>query len=193
MLSKSVFPLGDVVPLVFEVRDDNGCLVAASSATVTITLPNGTTTTPTLTNTQTGVYTCNYPTAATGRYVAVFTATGTYAGTQVDVFDVQALTGSLVTLTDVKAYLGQTSWSDTEIQRALDAERAAQARICNTNDYGPDLREALLRRCARNLAARAVPIATYTSFDGGGTATRVPTTDPEIIRLEAPYRRLVMG
>lgn len=59
--------------------------------------------------------------------------------------------------------------------------------------YPADLREALLRRVARNLAARAVPVASFTAFDGGATSTRVPGRDPEVRRLEAPHLRLSVG
>ena len=88
----------------------------------------------------------------------------------------------------------KTSASLTELEGALAAETAAQAARCRVTPYTDDLREALMRRVARNLAARAIPVATWTSFEGGGGAsTRVPTSDPEIARLEAPYRRLVVG
>lgn len=99
------------------------------------------------------------------------------------------------TLADVKLYLGvDHTWTDAEVQSALDAESAAQARRCTIPDVWPaDLSEALKRRVARNLAARAVPIATYTSFEGGTTAHRVPTSDPEIARLEGPHRKVVLG
>lgn len=97
-------------------------------------------------------------------------------------------------LTAVKNYLGTTSWTDAEISGALAAETAAQAKACSIPPvYPDDLAEALKRRVARNLAGRAVPVATYTAFEGGATTTRLPMTDPEVKRLEAPYRKLVFG
>ena len=87
-----------------------------------------------------------------------------------------------------------TSSRASEIQQALDAERAAQARACNLDNYGPDLREALYRRVAVNLAGRAVPLALFTSFEtGGGVSTRATGSDPVVRRLENPYRRLVVA
>ena len=59
--------------------------------------------------------------------------------------------------------------------------------------YPADLGEALCRRVARNLAARSVPVASFSAFEGGGTVTRVPQRDAEVARLEGPYRRLVVG
>jgi len=94
----------------------------------------------------------------------------------------------------VTAYLGETSAADEDIQDALDAETAAQAARCRIPQvYPADLAQALKRRVARNLAARSVPVATFTSFEGGGTSARVPTVDAEIARLEAPYRRRTVG
>lgn len=96
----------------------------------------------------------------------------------------------MVTLAEAKSYLGETSWSDADIQDALDAETAAQARRCKMPDPVPaDLDEALKRRVARNLAARAVPLQEFSSFDSGATVQRVTRTDPEVVRLEGPYRK----
>lgn len=189
------YVLGAVVPLTFEVCDSDGVPANAGASSITMTRDGVSTgESLTLTNPETGVYQLDYTPAQVGRYVAVATFTGANAGTAVDVFDVLASGLSIVTLTDVQAYLGvDVSWSTTEMTRALDAERAAQRRRCRIDDYGPDLREALLRRVARNLAARAVPVATFTSFDGGGTSTRVPMKDAEVARLEAPYRRMEVG
>lgn len=189
------FVLGATVPLLFIVHDaDTGEEANAGAATLAIfregVLLGGT---PALgTPTSPGRYAVDYTPGATGRYVAVATFTGANAGIGTDTWDVVAVSLGIVTLADAQAYLGSTSWSGTEIQRALDAERAAQAKRCNVDEYGPDLREALLRRVARNLAARAVPLASSSSFDGGGGAT-VPYNDPEIRRLEGPYRKVVIG
>lgn len=192
-----VYTLGQVVPLTFYVYDEDGYPANPTSASLTITKPDASTATPTLVNDETGVFTNDYTPAATGRYVAVFTATGTNAGTVVTVFDVQAVLGSVITLTQVKDYLGvavSTSHGDAKIQAALDAERAAQARACDLDDYGPDLREALYRRVAVNLASRSVPLAEFTALpDGGGFTTRATGSDAVVRRLEAPYRKMVVA
>lgn len=96
---------------------------------------------------------------------------------------------ALVTIDDLRDYLGDTSVSEDGLRDALAAERAAQAARCRVEPYTADLRQALLRRVARNLAARSVPVASFTSFDGGATSTRVPGRDPEVSRLEGPHRR----
>ncbi|MBI4941860.1 MAG: hypothetical protein HY830_14040 [Actinobacteria bacterium] len=188
------YVLGGVVPLTVEVCDADGLPANAGAHALAMTRDGVSTgESLTLTNPETGRYQLDYTPAQVGRYVAVATFTGANAGVAVDVFDVLAAGLSVVTLADVQAYLGDVSWTGPEIQQALDAERAAQRRRCRVDDYGHDLREALCRRVARNLAARAVPVASFTSFEGGATSTRVPTKDPEISRLEGPYLRMVVG
>lgn len=96
-------------------------------------------------------------------------------------------------LAAVKAYLGDTSWDDSDVQATLDAETAAQAARCRIPvAYPNDLGEALKRRVARNLALRATPAGVFIGDTDGGPAY-VSTNDPEVRRLEAPYRRLVVG
>lgn len=98
-----------------------------------------------------------------------------------------------VTLDDVKDYLGDHSWDDEELQSALDAEEAAQAARCRIPDpTSADLDEALKRRVARNLAMRQIPLAVPQGSAEVGPSF-IPGNDPEVRRLEAPYRRLVIG
>lgn len=101
---------------------------------------------------------------------------------------------SLPTITDVRAYMEDAAlqWTDPELQGALNAEQAAQARVCRVASYSDDLREALLRRVQRNLAMRALPLAVLQGDAEAGNSI-VPGRDPEVRRLEAPYRRVVLG
>lgn len=191
-----IYVLGQPVPLTFQTYDTDGTLVAPTTTVLTVTRPDGTSVTPTLDNPATGVYQLDYIPAAAGRHVAAFVSTGPGAGAAVDVFDVVSPTGAIVTPQDVLTYLsstGDTSFTLADIERALDAERSAQAAVCRVDDFTPALREALFRRVARNLAARSVPVASFSAFEGGGTVTRVPQRDAEVARLEGPYRRLVVG
>lgn len=115
-----------------------------------------------------------------------------------------------VTLDDVLAYLGSAvaaryvdAGSDpvtySQVQDAIDAETDAQlgkvAYPVDDNDdpvAAPALDEALKRRVARNLSMRSLPL----SLQGQGTEfgpVRVGGTDPEVRRLEARYRRTVVG
>lgn len=118
-----------------------------------------------------------------------------------------------VTTDDVIGYIGADAagrWAvvdgdDTtypQIDDALATETAAQlTRITwPVDDDGdpvddsvvPDLIEALKRRVQRNLAMRPLPLAIVQ--DGGDTqAVRLGGRDPEVTRLEAPYRRRTVG
>ncbi len=98
-----------------------------------------------------------------------------------------------MTIDDVKTYLGAAvaaEYDDAVLTSALAAEKAAQARVCRiVGDASDDLREALKRRTVRNLAMRRLPLG----VTGDEIATRISSTDPEVRRLEAPYRKLVKG
>lgn len=190
------YVLGQPVPLTFQCVDTDGALVAPTTAVLTVTLPDGSSVAPALDNPAAGIYQSDYISATVGRHVASFVSTGPGAGAAVDVFDVVSPVAAVVTPQDALTYLssaGDTSFRLSDITSALDAERSAQAAVCMVDDYTPALREALLRRVARNLAARSVPVASFSAFEGGGTVTRVPQRDAEVARLEAPYRRMVIG
>ncbi len=96
-------------------------------------------------------------------------------------------------LSSVKEYLGDAvrGKSDALLGSVLAAEAAAQARVCRVDEanYPADLAEALCRRVAANLARRSLPLGIQDAELGG---TRVGA-DPEVRRLEAPHRRLVVG
>lgn len=193
-MATDMYLVGDVTPLSWTVKDDDGNPVAPASATLTITLPDGSTTTPTLENPSVGVYEYDYVNAAAGPHSALFATTGT--GTTVaaqDSWVAYAVAQSYVTVAQVKAYIGDTSIVDAELSNIIAAEQAAQARRCRIDLYSDDLKEALKRRVARNIAARNIPVAQFTSFEGGSTSLSLSRNDAEITRLEAPYRKLTVG
>jgi hypothetical protein len=187
------YPLGALVPLTFKVTDKDGEPANAGTAVLTVTKPDGTTTTPSLTNDVVGTYQHDYPTLVVGHHSARIVLTGVNAGAVEDNFEVTGTNLRYVTLAALREYLGDTSATDGELTSALAAEQSAQAARCKVDPYPADLREALLRRVARNLAARSVPVATFSSFEGGTTSARVPQTDAEIQRLEGPYHRRTVG
>jgi len=95
------------------------------------------------------------------------------------------------TLPELKVYLGASSGvPDSEIRLALDTEQTAQAAACRVEPYNAALAGALRRRVARNLAMKGVPLGVQMDEFG---ATRVGYVDPEIRRLEGPYKRIVFG
>lgn len=102
------------------------------------------------------------------------------------------------TAAEVLAYLGDTiSWSNDEVQEAYEAELDAQANVCRIpadGSYPPALAEALKRRVAHNLALRALPLGVQTTASDYSVATAyVAGLDAEVRRLEAPYRKVLLG
>jgi|SRR5215467_10814206 len=111
------------------------------------------------------------------------------------------------TVQDIRDWTGATTpdISDEQLQLILDAESTLQVAYClwpnwlDVNlpaDEIPDaIAQALLRRCARALAARGVPLGSLPSVASGlgaeyglPGAGLLPRYDAEIERYEAPYR-----
>lgn len=93
-------------------------------------------------------------------------------------------------------YLGPTAakYSDSVLNGVIATESAAQAAKVKYPDPVPaDLAEALLRRCQRNLALRALPIGLTDVQGDSDSRAYIPGRDPEVRRLEAPYRKMVFG
>jgi hypothetical protein len=170
---------------------------------VTVTLPGGSTATPSVESLGAGCYRVAYVVASTGRYVARavtagngavdFTCwvTATVAATGMPGLD--DLRGDPDADPPTSGYLGVTSWTDEEIGDALDAEAAAQRSVCDVPAaYPADLRQALLRRVWRNLALRGQPFLTVPGSEDTQVSV-VPSLDSEIRRLERPFRKLPMG
>lgn len=121
-MSTSSFDIGDVVTLHFEVAVDG----TPTDATValTITLPDGTTSSPTPTNPAVGTYEADYAPAANGEYRYRWTATGAAVAAESGTFDVGT---DYTSLDIVKASLGITDTADdTALLRAI---RGASRRI----------------------------------------------------------------
>ncbi len=186
--------IGNAVPdLSITVMDAEG-VPTDCTVTVSFIQPDGTTVAGVVSHDAVGVYSSVFVAAVAGRHVARWLASGDVTGAYEMVFDANPASAAVVTVADAREYLGQVSVDDTQLAAVIVAEQQAQARRCRIEPYSADLREALLRRVAFNLSARNVPLASYTSFAEGGTATtRVPTQDPEVRRLEAPYVKVVLG
>jgi len=185
--------VGDLWQYRVVVTDLDGDRTDAEVPTVTVTPPTGSAATPTVSNVDSGEFRFTYAPAETGRFV-ITAATASYGTGATSGWADAALTDSgLPTVADVEAYIEDLAWSSDVIQGALDAEAAAQrARIRASALFTADVREALLRRVQRNLAMRRLPLATPEG-DAGAGGTFIPRLDPEVRRLEAPYRRLVVG
>lgn len=187
-------PVGGLWVIEVVYRDLDGYLASATPAVV-VTLPAGSTASPTFETVTTGHYRATYTVGTAGRYVARVTTSTDAVDFAAYVTATTAGTG-MPTVADVYEYLGgdgSQSWTDAERQDALDAEAAAQRAVCRVPAvYPDDLRQALLRRVARNLAMRELPLA-VPQGDAEGGPTILPGRDPEVRRLEAPHRKLVIG
>lgn len=119
-----MFDLGDTVPLTVEVRDGSGALTAPGTAAWTVTLPDGTSVTPPLSNPSLGVYAVDYVPTIAGRYVARFVSANPSTAF-VDEFDVTDGTSvSIMSLSAAKAALQIPSGAtvdDEELRSLVEA------------------------------------------------------------------------
>lgn len=173
----------------------DGWPVSDLTTVATVTLPDGTTATPAMTLISAGVYEVVVLANTAGRWIATVAATGygtvPFAATVAALVDGTGMPDLTATL-DYLTGQGDQSWSEPEVENALAAETAAQRRVCRIPaNYDADLREALLRRVACNLARRALPLSMQQ-----GDADQGPVAignDPEVKRLEKPWRRRPVG
>ena len=97
---------------------------------------------------------------------------------------------------ELRVYLGASSYTDQQLQSALSAEFKAQGRVVRQPAidavWDEDLAEALCRRVARNLAMRGIPLAMFSGDQELGGLVP-PNRDPEVRRLEGPFKKLKSG
>lgn len=102
---------------------------------------------------------------------------------------------NLAAVTDL---LGDVTATPATIAAAYAEEVEAQAAACRIPEADPApsypavLAGALVRRVKVNLAMRDLPLAAAGSLPDPANVTGV-AADPEVRRLEAPYRKLVVG
>lgn len=110
-----MYDYGDPVPLTVNVKDANLVLANATTVTLTVTLPDGTTTAPSVTNPSTGVYQATHQPTMSGRHAVQWVATGANASSYADVFDVRDPSPPyIVSLADAKQFLNITASADDE-------------------------------------------------------------------------------
>jgi hypothetical protein len=119
------YDLGDVVPLGITITDSTGANANASAVTCTITLPDGTTSSGSVTNPTTGLYNCDYSPTIVGRYSVRWLATGTNASAFTDDFLVRDYAEiGVVSLSEAKTHLNipatDTDYDD-ELRLFMDA------------------------------------------------------------------------
>jgi hypothetical protein len=163
--------------------------VPGATVTMTITDPADVNTTPTVVDLGAGLYrTVVYP-ATAGRWTAHIAS----------IYGAAYLTAYVLApavppdVDDVDTYLLPHSHSPETLQLALDVEEQQQRDMCRVTPYTANLRGALLRRVACNLARKALPLAVLQGDADSGSSSVLPGNDPEVRRLEGSRRKLVMG
>lgn len=118
-----MYDLGDVVAKQVTITDAAGAASDATAVTCTVTLPDGSTSTPSVSHDSTGVYSITYTPESVGRYEIRWVATGTNASAFQDIFDVRASSGTqILSLDDAKAALNLTGTSnDEELREYIEA------------------------------------------------------------------------
>lgn len=112
---------GDPWAPTLEVYNENEALTDAT-VSVTITAPDGVTSTPGVTHVSTGKYKTTLTLTTSGRWEAAWTVSGTVTGVETQYAYVRRLGSNVISLDDVKNALNATlTVDDSEIERMLDA------------------------------------------------------------------------
>jgi hypothetical protein len=100
-----------------------------------------------------------------------------------------------VTPEQARAWVGVSAelLPDDQFQVIFDGEKADQAKQCRIDPdlVQPSLDEALLRRVARAVEAKGLPLGVI--GDGGEFGPVRLAYDSELSRLEGPWRKFVFG
>lgn len=142
-----MYDVGEAVPLRFETRT-NGVPADADAVTLTVTLPDGTTATPTVANPETGVYAVDYPATAAGRHTVRWTATGS---AYTDVFNVRDQAS--LALISLAALKGQVNMDSTTDDRELRTVIGAATGVIERH-----LRQVVARRAVSELVRASRPV-----------------------------------
>lgn len=129
-MSALIYTAGQDVPLAVTVLNDSGVPAAATSVVVTVTAPDGTTSTPAVVPAGTGVYTATVPAAATsGTWLVRWAATGSGFGfASESQFQVRpAGVEQIVDLASVKAHLNMPAADTSQDDELIGFILAASA------------------------------------------------------------------
>jgi hypothetical protein len=101
------------------------------------------------------------------------------------------------TIPEVRAWsnVSAQSLSDDQVQAIIDAEVDLQGAVCEWGEtsFPPSLSQSLLRRCAREIGGRQLPLGLTADTSGEYAPVRIPAYDAEIERLEAPFRVIAVA
>lgn len=167
------YDVGDVVPLSVTVRDAAGAAADATAVVLTLTLPDGTTVTPTVAHPATGSYTATYPAASAGLHGVSWVATGTNASAYRDSFTVSDTATPLLALDDIKARLNTTQDTNDEELRRFQAAASARIAMETGRVLAPRLTVQTVDMTGRNSAVLTVPqpcLLSISAVTDGGVA-----------------------
>lgn len=184
--------LGALQPIAWDVRDEGGALVTASTVTLTITLPDGTTATPPVpVPAIAGQYRVAWPTTMAGRHTAVAVTTGpvTVYDTEFDVDD--ETPPAIVSLGDAKQQLhmdpADTS-DDDELRAFIYGTTAALEQYVHEVIVRRAFTDSLQLCCARRFRLWHAPVISLTSvalWDGSQTwdVTGMRVSESGVVRV----------
>jgi len=176
-----VIDLGDVYRVRVPVRSPDGTPTSPGTATMTITLPDGTTATPSvpLPPAETGIVLVDYPTVQAGRHQFVLSTTAPQTAYR-DVFDVrQAELQNIVSLADAKNHLNITNdGDDNELRGFIEATTNIARFYCGT--LFPTTYTETYEACGDTLALRHWPVISVSEITAVGTAAVVDPADVDV-------------
>jgi len=120
----AVWDLGDAVTLSYTNKDASGNPADSTTMVATVTLPDGTSATPSVTHGGTGLYSTIYTPSQYGRHIIRWVATGANPSGYTDEFTVRDLTAlPVVSYDSVLAHLNipAASANEEEVRRFIDA------------------------------------------------------------------------
>jgi hypothetical protein len=178
----ALYDLGDQVELVIYVTTDAG-IAATATVTCTITLPDGTTTSPSVTTSATGTYEITYAPAQAGTYYVRWVADA-IGGTAVeddvfeDSFTVSESTNTYVSLAEGKSFLNLGDTTDDDellayLEWACDlAEEIADTKF-GRKTYSTE--KHTIRDARESIQLRHKPILSITTVTERGTTLTANT------------------
>lgn len=167
-----MYDTGDSTPVLqITVKDTLDAVTSGGTVVCTITAPDGTTSTPSVSNPSTGVYEATPVTTTAGRYGVRWTVTLPSANAVTDVYDVaDPAMLPIVSLADLKTHLSLTGTTteDESLRRVLATATELAERYCN---------RALRRKTVvethdgygRGITLRQAPVISVTTVVENGT------------------------
>lgn len=164
-----MFDIGDVVTLTFNPKDSTGAAVDPTTVVLTVTLPDATTATPSVTHSGTGVYTASYTPAVTGLFRYKWVGTGANPVGQPGTFMVWP-ESSVLSVDDAKTFLNITATTSNEEIRQF-ITRAEAAIAARTGPLIPTATTSVVEGRSDVLILPVQPVISVTSITPtGGSA-----------------------